>query len=281
MPISEDDCARIAELILSASDATISIPPITDSNRDFDIADAYRVSAEIVRMRAARGERPIGWKIGFTNTTIWEEYGVYAPIWGPMYDSTTAEISAAGIAGAGPPVCPVRHLVEPRIEPEIALRIAAVPHPDMDEAELFACVDAVTHGFEIVQSIYPGWKFRASDTVAAFAMHGCYRYRPFVTIDPAERAEWLDRLRRFEITLFRDGEKIDRGVASNVMDGGPLAALDYLVRGLAAHAVGFAVGTGDIVTTGTVTRAFPVAPGERWSTRVDGLPLPGVEIALS
>ena len=28
------------------------------------------------------------------------------------------------------------------------------------------------HGFEIVQSIFPEWKFSAADTVAAFGLHG-------------------------------------------------------------------------------------------------------------
>ena len=43
--------------------------------------------------REARGERPIGRKIGFTNRTIWAEYGVYAPIWGYVYDGTVRELT--------------------------------------------------------------------------------------------------------------------------------------------------------------------------------------------
>ena len=36
----------------------------------------------IRRLRIARGERPLGYKIGFTNRGIWDRYGVHAPIWG-------------------------------------------------------------------------------------------------------------------------------------------------------------------------------------------------------
>ena len=82
------DTSALAERILAALDATASIPPLTDSDPAFDLDAAYRVSAEITRRRMARGERPVGWKIGFTNRTIWDEYGVHAPIWGPMYAST-------------------------------------------------------------------------------------------------------------------------------------------------------------------------------------------------
>jgi 2-keto-4-pentenoate hydratase len=48
--------------------------------------DAYRVSAMVDRRCAARGER----KLGFTNRTIWEQYNVYAPIWGYVYDCRRA-----------------------------------------------------------------------------------------------------------------------------------------------------------------------------------------------
>jgi 2-keto-4-pentenoate hydratase len=35
---------------------------------------------------------------------------------------------------------------------------------------------------------------------------------------------------------------------------------------------------GEIVTTGTLTDAYPVKAGETWSTALDGLPLRGLEI---
>ncbi len=40
---------------------------------------------------------------------------------------------------------------------------------------------------------------------------------------------------------------------------------------LAARPPGDADCAGEIITTGTVTRAFPVAAGETWSTEVEGL----------
>ena len=58
-----------------------------------DLKDAYNVTAAVRAQREARGERPIGRKIGFTNRTIWEEYGVYAPIWGYVYDRTVRDLT--------------------------------------------------------------------------------------------------------------------------------------------------------------------------------------------
>jgi 2-oxo-3-hexenedioate decarboxylase len=38
---------------------------------------------------------------------------------------------------------------------------------------------------------------------------------------------------------------------------------------------------GDIVTTGSLTRAPPIAGGEVWTTHVVGIPLEGVRLALT
>jgi 2-oxo-3-hexenedioate decarboxylase len=38
---------------------------------------------------------------------------------------------------------------------------------------------------------------------------------------------------------------------------------------------------GEMVTTGTLTRAFPVTHGERWSTRIEGLDLAPMAIEIS
>lgn len=275
MLIADPEADALAGRILAASDAVASIPPVTDARADFGLTDAYRVAARVIERRMARGERPVGWKIGFTNRTIWDEYGVHAPIWGPIYDSTLRHIDPAG----GPVPCSLDGLVEPRIEPEIAFRIAQPPRPGMDERELLACIDAVAHGFEFVQSLYPAWRFQASDTVAAFALHGRYWCGPLAPVAPAGRDGWLARLADFEIVLSRDGKEIDRGVAANVLDG-PLSALRRFIRGLAENPLPIGLRPGDLVTTGTVTRAFPIAPGERWSTQVRGLPLAGLDIVL-
>ena len=276
MPIDAQQADSLASRILAAAGTVSSIPPVTAGMPDFALGDAYRVAARIIERRMTRGERPVGWKIGFTNRTIWDEYGVHAPIWGPIYDSTVQAVDPA----EGPTPCSLASLVEPRIEPEIVLRIAAPPRPDMDERALLSCIDAVGHGVEIVQSVFPGWKFQASAPVAAFALHGCYRHGPLVAVSPGDRQDWLARLSDFEMALFRDEQEVDRGRAANVLDG-PLSALRHFVRGLSEQPLPNGLRPGDLVTTGTVTRAFPVHAGERWSTKVIGLPLPGMKLLFT
>lgn len=273
MTTAQASIDEIAGRILAAGDAARAIPPISDAMPSFSLAEAYRVSAAIADRRVARGEGRLGWKIGFTNRTIWDEYGVHAPIWGPVYDSTVAAVRPPAVAN-----CTLAALVEPRIEPEIVFRMAAVPDPAMDEAALIGCIDGVAHGFEIVQSLFPGWRFRAADTVAAFGLHGRLFVGPFAELgSPEARTNWLRMLAAFDVVLTCDGTVVDRGHGANVLDG-PLSALLYFLRGL-AEVSGERLRPGDIVTTGTVTRAFPISAGERWSTQIEGLPLPGLALA--
>ena len=264
----------LADRILAASDAATSIAPLTDADATFDLAAAYAVAAAVTRRRVARGEHPVGWKIGFTNRTIWDEYGVHAPIWGRMYHSTAHEVPFNEAIE-----CALAGLVEPRLEPEIVFRVARSPERGAEGAALLACLDGVAHGFEIVRSLYPGWKFKPADTVAAFALHGRLYHGPFARLESGEaRSGWLPRLAEFEIVLSRDGAEADRGKGSNVL-GGPLSALAHFI-GEMDRVSGERLKPGDIVTTGTVTRAFPVKAGETWSTRLTGLLLPGLRIAF-
>lgn len=264
----------IADAVLAALDRKRQIAPITDGEPDFGLDAAYAVADAVTAARIARGETPAGWKIGFTNRLIWDQYSVHAPIWGPVYDRTVIHAKADE---AGPVVLSAAAFVEPLIEPEIVFRIARPPRSGMDDCALLGCIDAVGHGFEIVQSIYPGWRFRAADTVAAFGMHGALVCGPLAR--PSDPGEWLEALENFEISLLRDGEAIDRGTAANVL-GGPLQALRHFVAGLEARPLARGIEAGDLVATGTITRAFPVEDGQMWSTRIDGLPLPGLAVAF-
>jgi 2-oxo-3-hexenedioate decarboxylase len=150
----------------------------------------------------------------------------------------------------------------------------------MNESELVECVDAVTHGFEIVQSVYPGWKLKPPDAVAAFGMHAGYRHGPLVPIPAADRVRWLEMLIDFTVVLFGDGVEMDRGRGKNVL-GGPLSALRHFVDGAAKFSKDYALKRGDLITTGTLTKALPIAPGETWSTELSGIPIPPMKIVFS
>jgi 2-oxo-3-hexenedioate decarboxylase len=219
----------VAAEVFGTLDTARQIEPFSSRISSFNLDDAYRVTAAIRRMRERRGEMPVGRKIGFTNRTIWAEYNVYGPIWGYVYNRTVHNLAEIGDTFS------LMGLAEPRIEPEIVFKLALAPAPGMDETALLACIDWVGHGFEIVQSIFPGWKFSAPDTVAAFGLHGALLIGPRHSI-AAHAEDWSRTLSTFEIDLKRDGAVIDHGRATNVL-GGPVSALRHLIDILARDQV--------------------------------------------
>ena len=82
------------------------------------------------------------------------------------------------------------------------------------------------------------------------------------------------------MTLSRGGAVVDRGVGANVL-GSPALALAHLARLLAEQPQFSPLAAGEIVTTGTITDAWPVAPGEAWSSDYGALGLTGVTLTFA
>jgi 2-oxo-3-hexenedioate decarboxylase len=258
-----------AQEVLAALSSGRSIPNFTSRDPAFGVTEAYAVAAALHRARLARGECAVGRKIGFTNRSLWPVYGVDEPIWGHVYDTTVV------YAQDGRAVIPVGPLPEPRIEPEIVLHFTAAPPATRDDAAILACVDWIAHGFEIVQSPFRDWKFKLADTVAGNGLHGALVIGTPVPV--AGIADCARKLRELRLTLFRDGVPHAEGSGANVL-GSPLLAFAHFA-GVLARLPQFApVGAGEVVTTGTLTDAYPVTAGETWSTRLAGIELPGLEV---
>lgn len=265
-----ENTALAEEILLSLSERR-QIPLLTSRPSGLSLTQAYSLSGLITEARAQRGEMPLGRKIGFTNKTIWEEFNVSAPVFGTMYASTVRPLNGPFHTAS---------LLEPRIEPEIAFRLSAVPLPGMFPEDLIACVSDVCAGFEMVQSVFANWKFEAADTVAAFGLHGAFLHGPMHTLSSAEQTDWVGSLAGFSTTLRRNGEVVDKGHASNVLDGGPLVALGHLASLISSVPQVAPLVVGEIITTGTLTRALPIEPNETWQASFDGLPLDSIEITL-
>jgi len=263
----------VAAELFGTLDTGRQIEPFSSRISSFNLDYAYRVTAAVRKMRETRGELPVGRKIGFSNRTIWPECNVYAPIWGYIFNRTVHNLAEIGDTFS------LLGLAEPRIEPEIVFMLAVAPTPSMDERTLLASVDWVAHGFEVVQSVFTGWQFSAPDAVAAFGLHGALLIRPPHSIG-THAEEWNRTLSTFEIDLKRNGTVVDHGRATNVL-GGPVSALRYLIDMLARDQVNPPLAAGDIVTTGTLTRARPVAPGETWTTELTGVALDGISVRFA
>ena len=228
---------------------------------DFDVATAYQTALAVRELRISRGEVPRGYKIGFTNRSIWPRYNVIAPIWGSVWSSTLHFCDGHGaLALSG--IC------QPRIEPEVVFGLRASPPTDATLEQLFDCVDWVASGFEIVQSHLPDWKFTAADAVADGGLHARLLVGQKVSVrDFSASAEALEQqLAGATVSLSHDGVQVEQGRGANVLEG-PLHALHYFMRELRNCTNAPDLQAGDVITTGTWTDAWPVSAGQTWTAQ--------------
>jgi 2-oxo-3-hexenedioate decarboxylase len=72
---------------------------------------------------------------------------------------------------------------------------------------------------------------------------------------------------------------VESGRGANVL-ASPLAAIAHIASVVAGQP-GFApLGAGELVTTGTITAAHPVRPGETWRSRLQGIALAGLAVSF-
>lgn len=267
------DPLSIALDLKAAQDEVRQVSAPSTRLSDFDVASAYEVASIVHGLRVQEGATPVGRKLGFTNRGIWRQYRVEAPIWGYIYQETVFSLEEAR------GVCSLRGLTEPRIEPEIVFCLDQVPTPDCSLGQLVNSIAWVAHGFELVQSHFPGWEFRAPDTIADGALHGRLVIGPPVPVT-ALGGDPQTVLESFELSLSCDGRVVASGSGSAVL-GSPLLALRHLIEALAADPKQEPLAAGEIVTTGTITDAHVVQAGETWQSNFEGIALQGLVVAVT
>ena len=270
--IAQSEAEAVAKEVIASWSSHCQIPTFSSRPGGLTLAQAYQVTPLLRAAFESRGERITGRKIGFTNRQMWKAFGVDAPVWGYATDRTTHDLSDM-------PIMPLGDFSEPRIEPEIMFGLGTKPAPGMSDSALLDCIAWVALGYEIVQSIFPNWKFAAADTIAANGVHGALLVGKRHAV-AARPAEWKRELATFEAALYCDGKLMQRGGGSLVLDS-PLLALRHFIELLASDKYNPPLRAGEIISTGTLTLAMPVKPGEQWTTIVAGIPLEEIAIRFS
>ena len=257
-----------------------------------DVAGAYQTALQVRQLRINQGEQPRGYKIGFTNRSIWPRYNVAAPVWGTVWNTTVAFCEGrATLALAG--------RCQPRIEPEAVFGMRATPPVNATLQALFDCIEWVAPGFEIVQSHAPNWKFNAAMAVEDGALHShlLVGRRVAVSTIATSAQAFNQALANCQLALHKDGTALgpkegdanggasengalmERGQGSNVLDG-PLLALHHFLNELRQCPGAPDLMPGDVVTTGTWTDAWPVSVGETWRAEFDA-PLSALSVTFT
>lgn len=270
--LSAPERDEIAQELLLAREGAVTLSLISARYPGAALADAYAILDRLTARREALGEQRCGYKIGFTNRTIWPRYGVFAPIWAPVWRSTVSFLDE-----------PQGHLsmqglCQPRLEPEIVFGFGRSPRPGAAADELLGCIDWVAHGFEIVHTHWDGWRFMAVDAVADFGLHGRLLIGPRLAVQDAGGWDALSAsLASLGVTLHHGDRSIDHGVGANVLDG-PVQALHQWWTTMGLVTPHWRVEADDVVTTGTITDAAPISAGQTWHSVLSDARWPGLTL---
>jgi 2-oxo-3-hexenedioate decarboxylase len=249
------------------------VAPPSSLDPAFDLDAAYDVERQLVEDRRARGRKTVGLKVGYANKAVWRALKLQTLVWAHMYDDTVREASA----GVPPSL---DRMIRPKIEPEIVFKLARAIDPGADAAGALASVEWLALGFEIVDSVYPDGKFQPADFVAAYGFHAALIVGEPRAVTPSGIPALIEQLPKFTVRLLKDGALAAEGSGQNVLRS-PALCLAELAAALSRRPGAEPLRAGDLITTGSLADAQPIAAGETWETAAEGLAVPEISVRLA
>jgi 2-keto-4-pentenoate hydratase len=242
------EIAGWAERLDAARRDRVGCEPISSAVA-LDIDDAYAIQMAGTELRVERGERVVGWKLGYTSLAMRAQMGIDHPNFGPLTDAMLLGHDGAVSVS----------LIQPRVEPEIGLRFAQPLTGEVSQDDVMRAVGEAFACLEVVDSVYPGYRFRLEDNTADGSSAAQ------VVVGPALPS--LESLESVAVVLRHNG--VEAGSATGAAASGhPAAGVAWLVEQLSRQ--GRLLRAGDIVITGGLTRAVPLESGDHVEAIFDG-----------
>jgi 2-keto-4-pentenoate hydratase len=234
------DLATAIDSFWQAAQRGEYFPPVWYDKLDLDAA--YRIQLGLIERRCARGERQIGWKVGLTAPAIQQQFGFHEPVFGCILQrDATGRVFRPD------------ELIKPGFEPELCLRIGHdLPHGVTPEAARGA-IDMVYPALEIIETRGP-FTEQIAVALADNAQQRTVVLGTGVALAPDLA---LDQVVA-EVTI--NGTVAATGSGDAVL-GNPINSVVWLAGKLGAY--GRSLKAGDIIMSGSFTRQFPIAPGDR------------------
>ena len=209
---------------------------------------AYDIQLALIDRRVAAGEKHIGWKVGLTSAAIQQQFGFHEPVFGCILETVPS----------GHIFAPA-DLIQPGFENELCMRIGRDLPASITLDQARAAVDVVYPSLEIIETRGP---FTAQ---IALALADNAQQKTVIRGAPVALPADLETI---EAVVTVNGQEAGRGFGSAVL-GNPLHSVVWLAKKLAER--GRHIRAGDIVMTGSFTRQFPIAPGDRVHVGFSGI----------
>jgi 2-oxo-3-hexenedioate decarboxylase len=254
MTIEDELAARLSKAVAERR----AIDPLSDEYPSLDLETGYAVQ-RVLREQAG----PIaGWKLGVTSRAKQVQVGVAAPICGFLPASAALDLGES---------LPVSPLIQPRAEPEIVFVLGRdLFGAHRTAVDVLAATAGLAVGIEVLDSRFRDYRFTMADVVADNT--SAARYVVGTPVPPAG----ID-VRLVGVVLEKNGEVVATASGAASL-GHPAAAVAWLVRRLAASGEGLRAG--EVVLSGGLTAATPVAAGDVVTVSIDRLGTVEMAVAM-
>jgi 2-keto-4-pentenoate hydratase len=225
---------------------------------DERIAAGMRDQLALRHERLDRGERPIGWKVGFGSPAAAAQFGLDRPLVGFLTDrGLLADGASVDVAG----------WTNPLLEPEIAVHLDDDLKPNAKREDVVAAIGGLSAAIELADLDPP-----PTDVQAILAGNVFHRHVVLGAVDRTRRtADGIGG------RVVRDGSEIASTDDPTALTG-ELVEVVRLVGEL-LEACGERLRAGDVVISGSVVAPVPVAPGQLVAVELG--PLGGLGLSFS
>jgi 2-keto-4-pentenoate hydratase len=254
MGLTARERERAAEILRTAEETQVAVPPLVQTFSGIDVVDAYEIQLLNIRRRLAAGMTVYGHKVGLSSKAMQEMMGVDEPDYGHLLSDM--------VVHEDQPVEASRYLI-PRVEVEVGFILGDdLPGEGCTVEDVLRCTEFVAPAIELIDSRIADWKIGLFDTIADNAS-SCGVVLGKERVKPDE----LD-LKAIEATLHRNGEQVAAGRADAVL-GDPTIAVAWLANKVASF--GVRLEAGHVVLPGSCTRAYDVKAGDEVVAHFSGL----------
>lgn len=253
-----DRIDEIARRLDRAWEERKTIRPLSDTEGLDSPTVAYRIQTRWSELRAERGERVLGHKIGLTSQAMRDQIGVDEPDYGRLWESRSY------LARGGRASIPADVFLQPRIEGELAFLIGKpLDCTDCTAEEALVATDAVAVAAEVIDSRITDWEIKLVDTIADNASFGAFTLGPWDPVLPDAD------LRTIGMLVQHNGVTAVEAVGNAVL-GHPARAVAWLAGAL--NRLGVSLLPGDIVLSGALGRSLPAVRGDEFVIETHGQP---------
>ncbi|HJR00889.1 MAG TPA: fumarylacetoacetate hydrolase family protein [Methylomirabilota bacterium] len=236
--------AALVEHLLKGRLGGAAVSPVGELAPDLTLEQAYGLQRQLEQALVGRGERVVGYKVGFTTAALQKRHGVSEPVLGFML--------ASGVFGGGDTV-PLARFVAIGVEVEVAFLLKAdLAGPGVTTASALLAVEGAIPSFELIDFRLSGTP-RGIDVVA----DGVYT-NAIVLGRPLTPVAGMD-LALEGVVFEQDGQIVATQTAAEVL-GNPLVSLAWAANALGR--MGRGLRAGDVVLTGSISKVLRPTAGQ-------------------